>query len=105
MDDNAEDAQGMDLFAQALASQKRRETEAAPRTGEVKVEGEAPGEEIDPAEKERQRKWEEQAAEEETKQMAKSGRLMLGSMLLFGLGCYIYLGKKCNAADRFDMRK
>ncbi|KAI9013098.1 HAD-like domain-containing protein [Gaertneriomyces semiglobifer] len=93
LEQEPEDAQGMDLLAQALAAQKRREAEAAAGSAGQAGGSQAAGDEgMDPAEAERLRKWKEAAEEEERKQMARSGRIMLGSLLLMVTGGFIYLG-------------
>ncbi|KAI9096974.1 HAD-like domain-containing protein [Phlyctochytrium arcticum] len=91
------DNQGLDLFAQAMASQKRRATEAAadgvppPSGGDGKGDAELDPE-IDPEEVEKLKKWRKTAEEEERKQMLRSGRMALGFTLLAALTAYGYLG-------------
>ncbi|TPX71162.1 hypothetical protein SpCBS45565_g01282 [Spizellomyces sp. 'palustris'] len=92
-EDDAADAQGLDLFAQAMANQKRRDADTRKAAAGEQTDAEATeGPAVDPAEAERLRKWREVAEEEEKKQMIKSGRLFLGSAVLVGLAGYIYLG-------------
>ncbi|KAJ3024119.1 mitochondrial inner membrane protein required for protein import [Thoreauomyces humboldtii] len=101
-EEDPSDNQGLDLFAQAAANQKRREAEG-------RASGAADPESLDAAdgaagaggpgpearseqEAERDRKYKAEAEAEESKQMAKTGRMILTSTILIGLGSFIYLG-------------
>ncbi|KAJ3163712.1 mitochondrial inner membrane protein required for protein import [Geranomyces michiganensis] len=97
-EDDASDAQGLDLFAQAALNQKRREAQANPMAAAAADldpsanPGEGTGAPVDPLEAERQRKWKEEAEKEQKKQMAKTYRFLSGSLLAVAFGSFIYLG-------------